>query len=169
MTETNNVNQQTKQRKMKMKILSIATLAAALFAASVQQMTAQDVTLGPFAVAGGTPGISNFPVSTISIDCSAQQNIAIDWEFRLSGTDVTNCALRFVGLPIPGRRTTPLQETLADGFYVTTLSGGATNIIYHTNFNVKGYSRLDLVYMTNNSATMTATNWIRYRPKKNAP
>ena len=143
---------------MKAIITFLLTLAAALFAASVHGQAGLPI----FTVNANST--SNLPVNTVSIDCSKQQNIAVEWTCNLNGTDVTNVGVRFIGCAIPGTR--PTTPTLADGFYMATLTAGTTPVVVLTNFNVKGYSRLDLTWTTNGSATMILTNQIRYFPKR---
>ena len=157
---------------MKM-IKTILILAASLFAASVKAQPVDVIAnsvVTPFVILTNLSGtaFSNVPASTISIDCSSQQNMAVEWTFWSShATSVSNVALRFIGLPISGTR--PSDPTLADGFYMTRNSGGSTNLVVVTNFNVKGYSRLDLLYMTNNSSEGYISNSLRTVIKKNAP
>ncbi len=155
------------------KIVSILTLASALFAVSVQQSEAQgvgnvativDATPTPISIYNSVA--SNLPVSTISIDCSGQQNVAVSWSVQLASAGTENHGIRFVGIAEPGVR--PSTPTLADGFYMTVAANGTTPVIVHTNFNVKGFARLDCTYITNGTAAL-ATNLVRYYVKKAAP
>ncbi len=148
------------------KILSIITLAAALFAVSVQHVQAQlvDYTPTPFVVYNSVA--SNLPVASISIDCTAQQNIAVEWTLQMNGAGTEVHGIRFIGIAEPGVR--PTTPTLADGFYMATAANGTTPVIVQTNFNVKGFSRLDCYYMTNGTAQL-ATNSVKAWVKRNAP
>ncbi len=148
------------------KILSIITLAAALFAVSVQQTQAQvaDYTPTPYVIYNSVA--SNLPLASISIDCTAQQNIAVEWTLQLNTAGTEVHGIRFIGEAIPGVR--PTTPTLADGFYIATAANGTTPVVIHTNFNVKGYSRLECLYMTNGTAGL-ATNTVRAWVKRNAP
>lgn len=151
-----------------MKALSIIVLVSALFA--VQLCThAQGTTTIPsdgtwITCHAGTPTASNAPVGTVSIDVTGAKNVAIEWTFAVGGTDVTNCGVVFI--PLVRADTRPTTPTTAYGFHMNRLSAGTTPVVVVTNFDVVGYSRLDLYYLTNNSATMVASNQFRYRVKK---
>ena len=74
----------------------------------------------------------------------------MQWSCQVGGTDVTNCGVVFIPVVDPNVR--PSTPQLSDGFMMTRLvGGGTTNTVVMTNFNVKGYTRLDLYCMTNNS------------------
>jgi hypothetical protein len=146
-------------------LLRILVLAAAVVAAQVQ-LQAQTVTIPSdgtwLTVAANTT--SNLPVGTVSIDVSGQRNVAIEWTVALNGTDVTNVGCVFIPIPISGQR--PSAVTTAYGMMMTRLSSGTSPICIVTNFDTLGFSRLDLLYVTNNSATMVLSNQFRYFVKK---
>ncbi len=146
-------------------LIRILVLAAAVVAAQVQ-LQAQTVTIPSdgtwFTVAANTT--SNLPVGTVSIDVSGQRNVAIEWTVAVGGTDVTNVGCVFIPVPISGTR--PTTPTTAYGMLMTRLSSGVTPVTVVTNFDTLGYSRLDLLYLTNNSATMVMSNQFRYYVKK---
>ena len=146
-------------------LLRILVLAAAVVAAQVQ-LQAQTVTIpsdGTWLTVAANVA-SNLPVGTVSIDCSGQRNIAIEWTCAIGGTDVTNVGCVFIPIPISGTR--PTTPTTAYGMLMTRLSSGATPVTVVTNFDTLGFSRLDLYYLTNNSATLVMSNQFRYYVKK---
>ncbi len=148
-------------------ILTILALAASLFAASVQQSAAETlVDVAPAGVVVYNSVTTNNPVGTISIDCSKQQNIGVQWTVQMNGSGTEVHGVRFVGIVEPGVR--PSTPTLADGFSMAIAANGTTPVIVSTNFNVKGFARLDLYYSTNGTAQL-ATNWFKYSVKPNAP
>ena len=152
---------------MKPKITFILTLAASLFAASVQQANAQVVEVTPTGGASIYDSVaSNLAVGTFSIDCSKQQNISVQWTVQLAGAGTETHGIRFVGLVVPGTR--PSNANLQDGYYMAVAANGTTPVIVTTNFNVKGFSRLDCTYMTNGTAAL-ATNTVKYWVKRDAP
>ena len=146
-------------------IARIVTLSLLLGACSAKaQILASNA--NPIIVAPGAS--SNAPVGTFSIYCDRQQNVAVQWTCIVGGTDVTNAGVVFIPVVDAGIR--PSTPNLADGFFMTRLvGGGTTNTVVVTNFNVKGYSRLDLYCITNNSATFYITNNFAYTVKPNAP
>ncbi len=81
-----------------------------------------------------------------------------------AGTEVHG--VRFIGLADPAVR--PTTPTLGDGFSMAIAANGTTPVIVQTNFNCKGYSRLDCYYLTNGTAGL-ATNFFKYAVKANAP
>lgn len=145
-------------------ILTILTLAAAVVVASVQTASAQIADAGTAVIFNSVT--SNHPVGTISIDCSKQQNVALQWTLTLNGAGTEVHGVRFVGITEPGVR--PSSPSLADGYYMAIAANGTTPVIVATNFNTKGFSRLDCTYMTNGTAAL-ATNNVKYWFKRNAP
>lgn len=142
---------------------TLITLLVALVAPAV---FGQLVTLStPYTSAAN--GVSNPPAGSLVLDVRRQQNVAVEWTFNVGGSDVTNCAVMFVGSP--SSTSIPTSLPLDGAFLMTRASGGTTNIVVVTNFNVKGHSFLHLAAITNNSATMVLTNTFRYVVKPNAP
>lgn len=148
-------------------LLSILTLAAAVCAVSVQPVSAQTVEATPTGGAVIYNSVaSNLPVSTVTIDCSGQKEVAVQWTLTLNGAGTDVHGIRFIPICEPGTR--PSTPTLADGFSMAIAANGTTPVIVATNFTVKGWTRLDCYYMTNGTAAL-ATNVVKYRVKKNAP
>lgn len=110
---------------------------------------------------------SNTPVGTLTIDCRRQQNVAVEWEFELSGSGTDTIGIRWV--PSATASAIPTTPTLADGFYMVSAANGATTVRVATNFNVKGFPYLHGYYITNASASRVLTNRVRYWVKPNAP
>lgn len=149
-------------------ILTILALAASLFAASVQ-LQAQAIAPAPADGSGVVVYNSvatNLALGLVSIDCSKQQNVAISWTLQLNGAGTEVHGVRFIGVADPSVR--PTTPTLADGFSMAIAAAGTAQVNVQTNFNVKGYSRLDCYYLTNGTAGL-ATNWFKYSVKANAP
>ena len=152
------------------KIQIITILAGALFASAVQAQTVVDC--GSFLVSSNAL-VTNLTVGTISIDCSKQQNIAVEWTVTPSEAGVTAVQGIFMtGIAIPGTRASNLS--MAVGGYIMRVAAatGPTPVVVCTNFNVAGFSRLDVTTISNvTSGAVEAnfTNRIRYTVKRNAP
>jgi hypothetical protein len=137
------------------------TLVAAALAAPLQ---AQVTVVAPTAVIYNSV-TSNLPVSSVTIDCSKQQNIAVEWTIQCNGAGTDLCGISFYGLAVPGSRSSAPINT---GFMMAVAANGTTPVIVSTNFDTKGFSRLDVGYITNGVAGLL-TNTIRYTVKRNAP
>ena len=144
--------------------------AAALFAAAVQAQITVD--LGSFVVSSNAV-VTNLAVGTLSIDCSKQQNIAVEWTVTPSQAGVTAVqGLYMTGIAVPGHRAT--DSSLTELGYIMRIAAatGPTPVVVVTNFNVSGFSRLDVVTISNVTSGGVAanyTNQIRYSVKRNAP
>jgi hypothetical protein len=145
-------------------VLTVLTLAASLFAASVQQSHGQAASLATYTIAASAT--SNAVFTGYAIDCRGQQNVAVEWTQTLAGAGSTVGGITFV--PSIDGSTKATTPSLADGFTMVTAPNGATPVITITNFNVKGYSYLLLYAQTNGSANIQ-TNSVRYWVKRNAP
>lgn len=148
--------------------VKILTLAAALFAVSVQPAKAQSPITRPADgtwVVANANAVSNVPAGTISLDVSKWRNVHLEWTAALNGTDVTNCGVVFI--PVFPDSTRPTTPTTAYQFQVNRLTTGTTPIVVQTNFDVLGFTRLDLQFMTNGSATMLLSNKFRIVGKPN--
>ena len=144
---------------MKKQIITI--LAGALFALAAQ---AQNIITLPTAVIYNSVN-SNMPANTLAIDCSKQQNIAVEWTLTINGAGTDACTLSFYPQAIPGTRATTPH---INGFEMTIAANGTTPVVVCTNFAVKGWARLDVGVMNNGVAGL-ATNVIKYAVKPNAP
>ena len=140
---------------------TILTLVAGLFAFCAQGQSI--VTSAPIEIYNSVA--SNCPVGTLTIDCSKQQNIAIQLKFSYSGAGVENTVVQFYPMTVPGTRATTPHN---NGFIITAAGNGAAWVTVATNFNCKGYSRLDLGILNNGNASLS-TNIISYSIKPNAP
>ena len=127
--------------------------------------SAQIVTL-PAIVCFEQASVTNFVAGAHVIDCRRQQNVAIEWTFKLDGVDTSGVSLRFVPVTATGVRSTSTQ--LGEGFLIVRAANNTTPVTVITNFNVKGYSFLELHSQTNDTLQIV-TNYIRYSLKPNAP
>lgn len=142
------------------KLVSILTLASALFAVSVQ---AQVQTVN-FLVNNGVT--SNFPPAVCVIDCSSQKDVAVKWTFNLGGAGTEVMGLRFqpsMDGTLPTVPATSVSTVLANA------ANGATPVIIQTNIATAGYRFLHVYYVTNGNATFFLTNQLDSFVKRNAP
>lgn len=140
-----------------MKHILLALIALGL----VPLTNAQMVTLGPYAVYQGVA--TNIQPSRIFIDCRGQQNVALEWNVKHSGTATAAEGVVFRG----SYDATNVSGTTEFFLVVTPTSGTAKSA--STNFNVAGYPYLVLTYITNVDADTYSTNSFKYFVKKNAP
>lgn len=145
-------------------VLSILTLAAALFAASVQPAKAQIVDVSPIIVYNSvTTNLAG--LGYLVIDCSAQRNVAIKWTLQMGGAGTEVHGVRL----FPSNDgTLPSSPTLATGYSMAIAANGTTAVTVHTNFDTLGYRYLVGGYLTNGTAQL-ATNTFSYFVKRNAP
>lgn len=139
---------------MKKLLISIAGLLPCI-------AMAQLVTLGPFAVYQNVA--SNVPItSTIKFDTRGQQNIAIEWLVKHSGTATTleGCSVR---PSVDG------SNAIGENVTITITPASATTVTLCTNIQTYGYPWMIVNYITNKDADTYSTNWFKYYLKRNAP
>lgn len=124
-------------------------------------LAAQMITLGPYAVYQAVD--SNIQPSRIFIDCQRQQNVAVEWRVKHSGTATAAEGILFR----PSYDGTNVSGTTEFFLVVTPTSGTAKSA--STNWNVAGYPYLVCTYITNKDADTYSTNTFYYWIKKNAP
>ena len=155
---------------MKTPIRFIA-LGAALFAASMQAQSI--VTLPPFVTLSNVAIITNLTAGTLSIDCSRQQNIAVEYTVTPSQAGVTAVqSIYFSPVVVPGEFQTAPALTVNGYVMRIAAATGPTPVVVVTNWNCSGWSRLDVYTISNVTSGGVAanyTNTIRYAVKKNAP
>lgn len=145
------------------KVLSILTLATALFAVQVHaQVLANAHGNSVINVLGGVT--SNLPPSLCVIDCSASRNVAVKWTLQLGGAGTEVSGLRFIP-SVDG--TIPSVPALGTGFYIANAANGTTAVTVQTNFDTLGYRYLVGYYITNGTAGSVLTNTIDYLVVKN--
>lgn len=134
---------------------------------------AQLVTIGP-STGTGAPG--NVEASTVKVyqgsgtnvtlDCRAQQNVAVQVEFACLGAGTDVCGFHFVGKVDPA--VTNVSGDILT-FIMAAAANGTSTVKLSTNFNVVGYPYLQLNYVSNAVAQVMTNVTIKYWVKKNAP
>jgi hypothetical protein len=148
--------------------------AALMVACSAIVGRAQNIVdLGNFLVQSNVALVTNLTVGTLSIDCSQQQNIAVEWTVTPSTAGVTAVqGVYFTAIAVPGTRATQAAQ-FGEGLIMRiAASTTPAPITVVTNWNCVGWSRIDLMTISNVTSGAVEshfTNRIRYALKPNAP
>ena len=150
------------------KVLQTALLGIALLSFCAVQPSAKAqslVTINPWTEAAS--GTSQSNLTTVTIDCGAQRNVAVQWTFNLNGAGTSINGLRFLPSLDP---SLPAETTvtLSMGYVMAIAANGTTAVTVKTNFDTLGYRYLVLAYSTNGNAQIS-TNALSYLVKPRAP